>query len=125
MSLYEKSWQRPNLLGQKLNEATMLGYKTAQKAQHLGQKARRYFEQYGRHLPSEVVERIDPLLSKFEKGSAKAEEMLGTALQLKKGRKSGSNVPSRGVKQSGGSGSRPSHRGHMRNKQHEKRVLRQ
>ena len=56
MSFYEKSWFRPNLVGQKGADITRLGYKTAVKVQRLGQKARRFYEMYGRHLPGEWVD---------------------------------------------------------------------
>ncbi len=124
MSYYEKSWFRPNLLGQKGKDITRLGYKTAVKVQRLGQKARRFYEMYGRHLPGEWVDKAEPYLSAVEGGAAKAEKALGSALQLKKGSRPHSNVPSRGSKNSGGSASRPSHHGHVKNKQQKKRSAR-
>ena len=92
--------------------------------QRLGQKARRFYEKYGRHLPGEWVDKAEPYLSAVEGGAAKAEKALGSALQLKKGSRPHSNVPSRGTKNSGGSASRPSQHGHVKNKQQKKRSAR-
>ena len=124
MSNYEKSAIRQNLLGQKGTDVARLGYKAAVKVQRMGQKARRFYEMYGRHLPGEWVDKVEPFMSAVEGGAAKAEKAHGSALQLKKGSRPHSNVPSRGSKNSGGSASRPSHHGHVKNKHHQKRNLR-
>ena len=121
---YQKSYTPVASVGQKsgdLERAFTVGHKAVGHVIRLGERARRFYEKYGSHMPNPVAEKARELEPYFNKGMDAAKKVQNTLEKAKRHSKKGGGGS--GVRApSSGSGSRPEVLRRPLHPRHEMRV---